>query len=212
MSKETELVIYSRIGDVKGLEQAQEIIDQEQAQVRAPNGNIRVRMHRKRGEPNFTYELTTKHFTESDNGVKACTEKTQPINAEQYEMFKSVCDQFMRKVRYVFYIENVSITSKGLEGKLEVPKFKYEVDRFIGPDGQFSDWVKIDLELDELHQALKDAGLRVNALQLDCKISQLPFKPVAAFCDTGEKNGKMRDLVTAIYDKQFIRPLTPPKA
>lgn len=210
MAKETELVLYARVGNEAGLLQAAEIYDQEQAQVRAPNGNIRVRMERKRGEsPDFRYELTTKHFTQTQDGIKSCEEKTEPCTAAQYEMFKSVCDQFMRKVRYVFYIENVSIKTPGMQAQLEVPGLKYEVDRFISKDGTFSEWVKIDLELDALYEALKKAGLdtSIAAPHIVSKLSMLPFDPQSAFYDDGSKEGPMRDLVTAIYDKQFVRPL-----
>lgn len=211
MSKETEIVIYARLGNPQGLEQAQEIYHQEQAQVRAPNGNIRVRMERKQGAPDFSYELTTKHFTENESGVKSCIEKTEPITAVQYEMFKSVCDQYMRKVRYIFRIENVTIAAPGLSGTLQVPELKYEVDRFITADGQFSEWVKIDLELDRLHEALNKAGVQTKlTTEIVCNISKLPFQPESAFYDNGDKEGKMRELVSAIYDKQFIRKLTPP--
>jgi hypothetical protein len=211
MAKETELVIYCRIGNEAGLAQASETILQEQAQVSGPNGKIRVRMSRSINEPAYSYELTTKHFhARNDVGVKACTETNKECDQQTYEMFKSVCDQFMRKIRYIFKIESVKIQAPGLTGELEVPDLKYEVDRFIGADGALSEWVKIDLELDALYQALENAGVKMDvAPEIVSRVTSLPFQPQSAFVDDGSKDTKLRELVSAVYSKQFVRPVPP---
>lgn len=208
MSKlETELVFYARVGNPQGLEQASEIIYQEQAQVKAPVGRIRVRMEKRKGQADWSYNLVTKKGYTTNTGAQTSEEpEAVPVTAEVYEMFKSVCDQYMRKVRYVFKIEKITIEAPGLTGQLQVEGLCYEVDRFLTPDGSYSEWVKIDLEIDALNEALKTAGLTLDVRQhIVAKLSALPWQPEAAFHDDGSKDNAMRKLVDEIYAKEFIR-------
>lgn len=205
--KETELVFYARVGNAAGLEQAQKTIYQEQVQIKAPNGRIRVRMEKSKGEEGYSYNLVTKRNFSKEGGVQVCDEpEAVTISAEAYEMFKSVNDEYMRKVRYVFPIESIKIEAPGLTGQIEVPGLCYEVDRFLTQDGAFSEWVKIDLEIDALHQAMEKAGISLDIEQhIVAKLSALPFDPQAAFHDDGSKGNAMRALVDKIYETQFLR-------
>lgn len=208
MEPETELVFYAKVGDYRGLLKAKKIIEQEQVQIKADLGRIRVRMERLSGEPEYKYNMLTKH-AKAVEGVQATDESHEvPITAEIYELFKSVNQEYMRKVRYVFDVEKIKIESEKFTGELEAEVF-YEVDRFIMQNGHWSDWVKIDIEIDKLLQAMKAAGLDESVdKHIVATLSKLPFKPTAVFYDDRSKSGPMRDLVSEIYDKQFIRRLS----
>lgn len=206
---EKEITIYAKIGNPAGLQQAIEIYDQEQAQNRAPNGRIRVRMERKRGNPAWDYTLTTKENFTSGGGMQDCEEDTEVINLHVYEMFKRVCDVFQRKVRYVFKVEQITLNAPGLTGALEVPELKYEVDHFITATGEFSSWCKIDVEIDALMEAMQKANLDTNKpLDLKLKLSSLPFQPTDFFMED-PNNPKSKELISAIFDKEFNRPVKP---
>lgn len=208
---ETELVFYARVGNPAGLEQASEIIYQEQAQIKAPNGRIRVRMEKPKDAAEWSYNLLTKTGFSTASGVQSSIEaKPVAISAETYERFKQVSDRYMRKIRYVFKVERASIEAPGFEGQLDVADLCYEVDRFINSDGALSEWVKIDLEIDSLLKALEKAGLSLDVQKhIVAKLSALPWKPVSAFFDDGSKGNSMRALVDEIYERQFIRKQAP---
>lgn len=209
---EKEITIYAKVGNPAGLDQAIEIFDQEQAQNRAPNGRIRVRMERRRGGGDWTYELTTKENFSNGGGMQECEEDNEPINVRMYEMFKRVCDVFQRKVRYVFKVEHVTLNAPGLTGALEVPELKYEVDRFITASGEMSTWVKIDVEIDALMEAMQKANLDTEKpLDLKLKLSSLPFQPTDFFMED-PSNPKSKQLISAIFDTEFNRPVKPEMA
>lgn len=210
---ETEIVIYAKIGNEEGLKQAFKTIDQEQAQVRAPNGRIRVRMERDTSIKNdWVYTLTTKHKVNNVTGIASNKETTKLIDDEIYSMFKSVADVFQRKTRYVFKVENVKVQTSNMSGQITVEELFFEVDRFYTekPDGtiEFSEWVKIDIEIDNLIAALKESGIDPDSLKMEIKValSQLPFEPTSAFMEEPD-NPKTKELISAIYDNLFNRKI-----
>lgn len=210
---ETEIVIYAKVGNEQGLDQAFKVIHQEQAQVRAPNGRIRVRMERDAKLQNdWVYTLTTKHKGQAVAGIASNKELNKLIDDETYSMFKSVADVFQRKTRYVFKVENVKIESANMSGQVTVEELNFEVDRFYveNEDGSiaYSEWVKIDIELDNLIKALKESGFNPDALKMELKVvlSQLPFQPTNAFMED-PSNPKTTELISAIYDTQFNRAI-----
>lgn len=210
MSKpETELVIYAKVTKPEGLELATKIIYQEQAQIKAQNGRIRVRMEKNKGEENYSYNILVKTGYKKEAVQTAMESAPIDIDGNLYEMFKQASGEFMRKVRYVFKVEKVTIASPGLTGELTVDDLFYEVDRFIKADGSFSEWVKIDVEIDSLLTALNAAGLNAELKkEMIVKVSSLPFGPESIFIDDGSKDNSMRKLVDKIYETEFIRKLT----
>lgn len=210
-SNERESTIYARVSNPKGLWQAAEVIHQEQAQIKTPFGNIRVRMERPDGAKDWEYTLTTKHFNPSDKGVKDADEDTEGVSSKIYQMFKSVCKEYMRKTRFVFMVERLVIDKPGMQAVIELKDIKYEVDVFYKEDGQMSDYVKIDIELQNLKPQLEAAGIAIKDIDLTARISRLPFAPVAAFIDDGS-GGKMREFISMIYETQFLRKNKPASA
>lgn len=208
---ERESTIYARMTNPKGLWQAAEVLHQEQAQIKGPTGNIRVRMERKDGTKDWDYTMTTKHFSAAEAGVKDADEDTESITAKHYQMFKSVCKDYMRKTRFVFMIEKLVISKPGMQAEIELKDVKYEVDVFYTEAGEISEYVKIDIELQNIKPQLQAAGIDLNGVDLTARISKLPFGPVAAFIDDG-RGGKMREFISMLYETQFLRKNTPQTA
>lgn len=212
MAQETEIDFYARVGNPSGFSKATRVIKQEQAEHKTPTGSLRVRMHKADGAPEWTYELTTKIKRPPVDGVKSSQESTTAITKEAYEIFKSSCVQFMRKVRYVFAIPSVNLSSGGFSGELECPGLCYEVDRFVMPDGRMSDHVKIDLELDPLYKALALAGVEVVITpELVVSASALPFEPTGLVFE-GAGAGDTKKTITQLYQNEFLRQVTPAHA
>lgn len=207
MASEKELVIYAKVGDYEGLKKAQQIIHQEQAQQKFPGGRMRVRMERPDGVKDYTYTFTTKSGYSQADGLQNCEEENTPVDSKVYEMFKSTCKDFQRKTRFVFKVENIKVNTPGMEAELDVPELVYEVDVFYTTEGKFSQWCKIDVELDGLFAALKAAGIDTDKeLDLKLQLSSLPFKPKDAYMETAA-DPKSKELTWTIYEKEFNRPL-----
>lgn len=205
---ERESTIYARMTNPAGLWQAAKVLHQEQAQIKAPGGNIRVRMERVDGANAWEYTLTTKHFTAAENGVKDADEETKVIDEQAYRMFKSVCKEYMRKTRFVFMVERLIIEKPGVRTEIELKDVKYEVDVFYKQNGEVSEYVKIDVELQAIKPQLDALGIELDVTDLTARISRLPFAPVAAFVDDG-RGGKMREFISMLYESQFLRKNVP---
>lgn len=201
---EDEVVIYARIGNRDGLAHATEIIEQEQAQVKTPTGSMRVRKFRS-GRA-WNYEMTVKTLISKGASVSQ-KEKTTEVNNDIYRLFLSGCATKMVKTRFIFPIERCNVKNDTMSADVVLEGLKWEVDVFQTPTGQFSEWCKIDVEITSLRKQLKDAGLTVKDLKLALKVSGLPIDPQSYFFDDGSKTGPMRELVSTIYDTQFITPI-----
>lgn len=204
---EKEVVMYARIGNREGLNQAASSMKQIQAQLMGPRSRIRIRYEEKDGQPP-TCVMTTKKPVDH-NGTQVMKETNADVSKEALEVFMISCDQVFYKTRYEFPIERATLLTKDLRAEIEVTDLKFEVDVFT-VNGKESEWCKIDVEVQALIPQLEAKGLKLSdvELNLNVKISGLPFQPEAFFVDTGEKTGPMRELVTMIYEKQFITKLT----
>lgn len=205
---ERESTIYARMTNPSGLWQAAQVLHQEQAQIKGPSGNIRVRKERNDNSSSWEFTMSTKHFTASSGGVKNADEDTEKITPKHYEMFKSVCKDYMRKTRFVFMVEKLVIEKPGVKTEVELKDVKYEVDVFYKENGEASEYVKIDVELQNIKPQLDALGIDIGTVNLTARVSKLPFGPVAAFVDDGS-GGKMREFISMIYETQFLRKLTP---
>lgn len=201
---EDEIVIYGRIGNRDGLARAVEFIEQDQAQIKTPKGCTRVRKFRV-GRA-WSYEMTVKTMVSKGDVVRQ-KEKTTEITSDVYRLFVSGCDSRMIKTRFVFPIERCTVKNPTMTAEVVVEGLKWEVDVFQTPKGAMSEWCKIDLEITGLRKQLKDAGLTVKDLKLALKVTGLPIDLQSYFYDDGAKSGPMRDLVSMIYETQFITPV-----
>lgn len=203
---EKEVVLYARITNPEGLKQATRFIKQIQGQIMGPRSRIRVRRE-EFSDGKVTYQMTTKKPV-SHNGVQLMEETTADITEDAFKVFLIACDQVFDKTRYEFPIEKATVLTKDMQASVELENLKFEVDVFTTPNHKGVDWCKIDVEVQTLLPQLEAKGLKLADVDLNLKISGLPFAPVSFFVDTGEKTGPMRDLVTMIYDTQFVTKLT----
>lgn len=178
-SKEQEFEIYGKLVNITDLEKATRKELQEQwgipiqkVEKNAASGNIRVRMI-----DNERYILTSK-IKEKDHN----DEVEHEVGAALFEHFAKFADQGLRKVRHYFPVT----TEEGEE-------FIYEVDAFYNASGQFSLWVKIDLEIPE--------GKSIDTLP------DLPFEMESIrVIPPGKKSNEDLAFVRSLFDEHFNMP------
>lgn len=145
--KEIEHIVYGRLTDFAQLSNAASRESQEQWQVKLPKTElnaaesaVRVRMTQIEGaDPN--YYLTLKSRAKVGN-----LEATLSCGEDMFTMMKFAADFGMIKDRYRFPVPNTELV--------------WEVDVFKKPDGTYHDWVKIDLEVDDLSAPLPELPLK----------------------------------------------------
>lgn len=152
VSFEKEYVFYAKLTDSSILENAAHVEDQEQWSLKIPKtdgncceGTIRIRKTVDNGK--VTYVQTTKtpmrtverSKEQSDTSVPDASQNLLEIGIEvtedAFKQFKLLADQGMVKTRYIFPILGTDL--------------KFEVDVFHLANGEKSQWVKIDLEVDK---------------------------------------------------------------
>ena len=199
--KEQEVVFYCKLGNPQGLAQAFDHEWQEQAQIKAPSGRIRIRKTVKDGaQPMF--ELTTKHMV-NHHGVIEMDETTVPIIEEVYDRFMSVCDEKWNKTRYRFKMERIYVSGEHGENMVEAKDMFYEVDVFTKQDGTTSQWVKIDVEIQNLIPQLKAAGFKDSDVKLKIRLSKLPIEPKDIVFDNRDGDRDRAALINELYQHEF---------
>lgn len=208
--KEQEAVIYAKISDRLGLEQAVSVEHQIQAQIKTPVGSIRVRrtavgsQFGKRTAPTETrYEQTTKVIDPSTQ-LRTMVEDTETITERLFNQFLGVAPSYMNKTRYKFNVEKVTVSSQDSDTTIEVAGLVFEVDVFMKADNTISEWCKIDVEVQNLNAALKGTPFENSNVKLVLGISKLPFKPTDYVVEGEDGNEDKRKLITALYDSEFL--------
>lgn len=193
-TKEQEFCCYAKISNPAGLDQAQDKEDQEQAEIKIDKRRkIRVRKTTKAGQA-AVYEITSKVATANKDAAQLVIEQTQPISPQAYELFKNICPSYNRKTRYFFKVEKASVVAKGVETVLQDLELVYEVDVFHNETNKESTWCKIDLEVQDLVDKLKELDLLDGEYKLNVKLSSLPFAPSSILIDTEENSEKIAQL------------------
>lgn len=206
---ETEVAIYCKISDIAGLNLASEILNQQQWETKFENGSrCRIRKespHNVKGwikPPIMTIKV---EFKDEVDGVDKTEEHSIEVSDDFLEGFKKVCSRVMSKVRYIFITQNVEMTYKenGEDKSITVPNIKYEVDTYIKKDGTISEWCKIDVEIDPVLDFLKQNHPDIKAIQLNIKVSHLPFKPINPILNTSDKQ-KDKDFISKLWKEEFL--------
>lgn len=200
---EEEIVIYAKIGNMEGLQQASFVEQHDQAELKSPVGKVRVRKTTRNGR-NPIFDMTNK-ITISVGATKKDREKTKSINEEIYNMFMEACPTFMSKTRYVFKCEQLRIKRGDMEATIKTSDLVFEVDVFTKSDGTVSEWCKIDLEIDKIKDIMLENNITVNQIKLVASISALPFEPNTIVVDSpNEKDADKRDLISGLYKYDFL--------
>lgn len=178
MAKETELCFWAELTDRSGLSQAvsQEIQDQYSYKIKSEDGSqnsmIRVRATDVGGT--ITYEETLKNKTKTESALFANEETNQPITKEYFEAWIRCFDApGCHKVRYTFVSQKVLL--KNDEEEIELPEVKYEVDVFISKEGKYSNYCKVDIEIDNLLAYLAENHKDISKFDVSVSLSSLPI-------------------------------------
>ena len=199
--REDEIVVYAQIKDFEGLKKANSKESQEQWQVSAPFGKIRVR---KSWQENLaaTYEQTIK-TRNNQVGVAGGTEQNFPIDESTFNCFKEIADNGMIKDRYVFKASNISALDSSGKEKIDTSSLCYEVDVYPDGNGGYHPWCKIDIEINSLLDSISDVKGEDRKIKLTFDVTSLPFKPVDIIMgSTTDPEEKAK--ITQLFDKYFL--------
>jgi hypothetical protein len=209
---ETELTFYAKITDFEGLKQCLTHEHQEQVRVKTVNkytgkkGSVRVRKTLKPdGTINFVLTTKVEIPDDKDDGVYSSMETNTVILEEQYNAFKSICSEVMAKDRYYFKTSSVTFKDASSDLVIEVPSLGFEVDVFKRSNSEeYSQWCKIDLELDTLNKVLAENELTNKPFNLKVNIDKLPFKPVNIFT-SATANEEQKAMLDGLYRNTFSK-------
>lgn len=149
---EREYVFYAKLTDPSILEKASHVEEQEQWSIKIDktdknycSGQIRIRRTDDNGKVSYVQTVKTPikplqgDTGQSDTSVADASQNMLEVaidaSEDAFKQFKLIADQGMIKTRYTFPIEGTDL--------------KFEVDVFHLANGEKSQWVKIDLEVDK---------------------------------------------------------------
>ncbi len=191
-STEVEYVYYAKLKDPSILEKATHTEAQEQwnfkvakSDKNVAEGRLRVRKTTIDGKVDYVLTIKTEQkalqatTTQINTNTLLASQNLREVGLEAtedvFEMFKLMADQGMIKTRYNLPVEGTNLV--------------FEVDRFVLPNGEFSEWVKVDLEV-------------------KCKLTELPKLP-EGFTDIiyNQKDNQTeeeKELVWRLYETVFL--------
>lgn len=202
-SQETEIAVYAKITNPAGLDEAAEVEDQIQIEASFRTGHrIRIRKTIKADKTSIEQTIKVKN---ENAGLKGSVEYSIPVTEDYLEGFKLCAEKMLIKRRYVFYSNEVTLSQENennevLEHKL--PNVKYEVDVYKRPDGEFSQWCKIDVELDSILNYIKSNNLNVGKLRLNVSVKHLPFRPTEPILNQ-EATPEQHKFMGSLWENEF---------
>lgn len=215
-NKETEIVIYSKIGDVSGLNQAssfEEHVQLETNELKSTTGNsfrFRVRKVTKDNDTKYYLTFKTKDGIDEIESVQANKEYTTEIDENYFLGFKSIANKELVKTRFIFSSTNVllSVKEQGVNKELSIPNIQYEVDVYTKQDGSKSEWCKIDVEVDNIldHISNEINDMDTKQLKINIKLSYLPFKPHSSIIGSSASEEQQK-VINEIWENEFNRKI-----
>ena len=203
---ETEVAIYAKMTHSVGLEEADHVEHHEQLEgPSVDGGRFRCRKTTIDNDVKYTLTMKVKSKEEGIAGVRGDHEYDLDIDEGFYEAFKALSTKRLDKTRYVFHGDGTSLKD-GDPNNVVLPSVKYEVDVFKRADGEDSQWVKIDIELDSIIERLTEMGKSLDDMTLSLKVSHLPFKPVGGFI-AKQATPEQKQVLDAIWDTEFNLPV-----
>lgn len=210
-NKETELAFYARISDPESLNESDLIEDHIQLESTLVSGaRIRVRKITPiKGGPSggtVRYIETIKVQTDSVGGVRSYEETETEVSSEFFEAFAKIANRAIIKRRYVFV--GGAPVIKGVEN-LVLPAIKYEVDQFYNTkENKRSDVIKIDIELDDIFNALEEAGVPLAGVKQKFDLSSLPFTSSDMFT-AATATEEQKAMLDNLWENDFTVKLAP---
>lgn len=204
--REDEIVFYAVMKNPEGLKLASDKETQEQWELKKRRGRVRVRKTTK-GELVPTYTLTFK--TKSENaGIMGSIEEDYPCDEGMFKSFKNLSDQGMVKDRYYFPVKSVQITTEAGKQDIHIENVFYEVDVFFNEDGTYNENIKIDLEVNNILDAINKAKPDLGNFNLNVKLMSLPFQPTSIIISDKNTTEEDKLKITKLYDDVFLTKLS----
>lgn len=208
-NKETEVAIYARIGDPNGLTQAANSEEHEQVEGFFKKGSkCRVRKITKNNTDTYVFTIKVKD-QENNSAASAVDEYNAEVDKAFFDGFKLAGgEKFVLKTRYVFNSENVELTfeQEGEKQNIVIPNILYEIDVYKKPDGNVSEWCKIDVEVDNILAYLDKEHPNIKNVKLNIKINHLPFKPEKAIL-ASTQDEEQKAFLGNLWDNEFNHKL-----
>lgn len=201
---EKEIVIYAKIGNMAGLEEATRNEKQYQVERMLDTG-VTSRVRKTTKEDQETYEFTIKHKNVDDN-MQSSNEYTITADESFLKGYEKIADRYMDKVRYIYSSSNVILNTNinGEDISINIPNIDYEVDTYIKPDGIYSEWCKIDVEIDKILSYVDVRYPDITDLNFVIKISHLPFKPTNAIL-VSTATEEQKQFISDLWTNEFSR-------
>ncbi len=217
-SLETEVVLYCRIGNPEALENAVRKEEHVQLEGEFVNGTrCRVRKTTRNEEVSyvFTYKLKDRK-EQNDTVIESSDERNAVVDEAFFQGFYKIAFREIHKVRYVFSSQNVtlSLTSSetGEPVKVQLPNVEFEVDVFTNQPEPGTLWCKIDVEVDNILNFVKEKHPELKDVKLHLGVSNLPFAPqdiIQAATDDGGQRDRISEL-WKVFAKSLL-DMTPAK-
>lgn len=201
-STEEEITVMAKVGDFNGFQKADNVVNiQELSTYIEGRGKFRQRKISGRDGTNFVSNVKPKGV---GNVIKTTKDEDIPSTAAYYETCRLMADQLTIRDRYTF---NGSAATIEHEGKtVTLPPINFDVDVFHRFDGRESEWIKIDIEVNRLVDALESLGLPKEGLNLTISISHLPFLPVDAFIVQDDNTPEQLAIIKKLWEDNAQDP------
>lgn len=208
---EPELVFYARLDNFEGLKEAELIenhIQMESTFITGPRGRVRKVTPIKGGPTGAAdrYEFTMKVKAPPVEGVPSSDESTVAIDRNMFTQFSYAAVRGMNKDRHRFVGKTPSV--EGATENTPIPPFTYEVDVFYTKNREYSAYVKIDVEVHAIVEALRTQNLPIPDLK-----SQITFEDLGlALSDVfygDDQTPEQGALLDKLWQDEWITPMNP---
>lgn len=203
MSKEKEIVIIGKIGDLNGLKEADEVLVQEQLEFFRAKTGSRIRVRKEVSQEGISFKVCVKSKSKIGDGTKTTNETEEPVTSSFFENFRNFAETLQVKKRYVFRGDQTILSCQNKE--FQLPPITYEVDVFETHDGKISEWCKIDIEIQDVLETIKNVtGLDEDLVEFTIKVTHLPFKPQMTFL-VGACTPEQTKALAELYENQWTQ-------
>lgn len=169
-SKNKNLIVIAKVGDYRGFERASDVIKIQEF-IFEKEGKI-VSARKVVSEDEVLYSMRI-HRTD------AHVEEETPITPGFFNNFVHIADTCTVRNQYVF---EGSVATVNIDNQMvELPPVSFRVDVFTRPDGRESDYVQIEVDNTAIEDAVNRIAKTVEDLDIEVKVTHLPFKPQDAF-------------------------------
>lgn len=199
-NKESEIVVFARVGDFNGLKESTSVVAIDQLDHWVP-GKGRMRTRKTVDSEGTRFEVCVKTAGKQEGAALVREEEESLVTGGFFEVFRNIAEVLTVKNRYVFDGTHSVIEME--TGEVKLPPVKFEVDVYKKHDGSISPWVKIDIEIDEFMKAVQTIPeLRGKDLNFTIKVTHLPFKPQEAFI-VAAASEEQKQLMAKLWQTEF---------